>query len=40
MQQSVRFFFASQSFSIGVNIGGKLQWTGFPSTYGKQQNKF
>jgi len=40
MQQSVSLFFASQSFSIGVNIGGKLQSTGFPSTYRNQQNKF
>jgi len=40
MQHSVGFSFASQSFSIAVNIGGKLQWTGFASTYRNQQNKF
>ena len=28
-QQSVSLSFASQRFSVGVNIGGKLQWTGF-----------
>jgi len=40
MQHSVGFSFASQSFSIAVNIGGKLQWTGFASTYRNQQNTF
>jgi len=28
MQYSVSLSFASQNFSIDVNIGGKLQWTG------------
>jgi len=36
MQQSVSLSFASQNFSIGVNTGGKLQWTGFASTYRNQ----
>jgi len=37
MQHSVRLSFASQSFSFGLSVGGKLQWTGFASTYRNQQ---
>jgi len=39
LRAQFRLSFASQSFSIGVNIGGKLQWTGFASTYRNQQKE-
>jgi len=39
MQHSVSLSFAFKSFSVGVNIGGKLQWTTIPDDVLKHQVK-